>query len=163
MQLKSNNPLREDAIRLRAYYLWEADGRQHGHDDLYWDEAIAQLQNESRVASSPTLPDVLVDAADTKRVLQAKKGASTSKGRAAAQPDHDLQGGRAHADAEPVRTTEIPASATGAKVKQGTKHEEPPAKPAKEVVTKASKIANESDAKPKRSSKPKKASSDARS
>jgi Protein of unknown function (DUF2934) len=33
----------EDAIRRRAYALWEADGRPHGRDDEYWHRAERAL------------------------------------------------------------------------------------------------------------------------
>jgi hypothetical protein len=32
----------EDAIRQRAYYLWEADGRPDGRHDHYWNLAHAE-------------------------------------------------------------------------------------------------------------------------
>ena len=40
----SDNPLeqndeREQRVRERAYQLWEADGRPHGHDVEYWERA----------------------------------------------------------------------------------------------------------------------------
>src|SRR5579863_9521259 len=47
MQSTLNSTPSEESIRFRAYILWEADGRQHGRDDHYWCEAIAQLQGES--------------------------------------------------------------------------------------------------------------------
>ena len=31
--------INEDAIRQRAYYLWEADGRPEGRHDHYWTQA----------------------------------------------------------------------------------------------------------------------------
>jgi hypothetical protein len=33
----------QDAIRRRAYALWEADGRPHGRDDEYWHRAEREL------------------------------------------------------------------------------------------------------------------------
>jgi hypothetical protein len=36
---KSTTPLSEDAIRHRAYLLWEADGRPDGMADHYWMKA----------------------------------------------------------------------------------------------------------------------------
>ena len=32
----------EHAIRERAYYMWEQDGRPHGRDIEYWDRAAAE-------------------------------------------------------------------------------------------------------------------------
>jgi hypothetical protein len=43
---------RSDArIHLRAYYLWEADGRPEGRADEYWTKAQALLKEESRVTA----------------------------------------------------------------------------------------------------------------
>jgi hypothetical protein len=43
---------RSDAnIHLRAYYLWEADGRPEGHADEYWGKAQALLKEEARVTA----------------------------------------------------------------------------------------------------------------
>lgn len=33
----------EDAIRTRAYLLWEADGRPFGRDDHYWGLALSEM------------------------------------------------------------------------------------------------------------------------
>ena len=32
----------EDAVRTRAYLLWEADGRPFGRDNHYWSLAVAE-------------------------------------------------------------------------------------------------------------------------
>ncbi|MDB5539220.1 MAG: hypothetical protein JWQ89_947 [Devosia sp.] len=37
----------EDAIRQRAYYLWEADGRPHGKHDHYWTLAHQEAASAS--------------------------------------------------------------------------------------------------------------------
>lgn len=37
-----NSQLNEDAIRERAYLLWEADGGPHGKPDEYWYRAAAE-------------------------------------------------------------------------------------------------------------------------
>ena len=34
----------EHAIRERAYYLWEQDGRPHGRDIEYWGRAAAEAE-----------------------------------------------------------------------------------------------------------------------
>jgi hypothetical protein len=33
----------EDEIRIRAYHLWEADGRPFGRDTEFWEKAIAAI------------------------------------------------------------------------------------------------------------------------
>jgi hypothetical protein len=33
----------EDAVRTRAYLMWEADGRPFGRDDHYWGLATAEM------------------------------------------------------------------------------------------------------------------------
>jgi hypothetical protein len=38
----------EDAIRRRAYALWEADGRPDGHDEEYWHRAERELHARKR-------------------------------------------------------------------------------------------------------------------
>src|ERR1700755_1100043 len=67
---------RDEAIRTRAYLLWEADGHQHGRDDHYWREAIAQLEGESvsRVAS---LPAAKRQSEKVKKAPKAKKFVSS--------------------------------------------------------------------------------------
>ena len=40
----------EDAIRQRAYFLWEADGRPDGRGDHYWHLALEEAQ---RAAAKP--------------------------------------------------------------------------------------------------------------
>ena len=40
----------EERLRLRAYHLWEADGRPHGRSAEYWEKARALLEQE---AASP--------------------------------------------------------------------------------------------------------------
>lgn len=43
----------EDAIRQKAYFLWEADGRPHGHDHEYWQRAVVALNSDSRMKVLP--------------------------------------------------------------------------------------------------------------
>ena len=40
----------EDDIRLRAYALWEADGRPEGSHDLHWLQALRELTEEANAA-----------------------------------------------------------------------------------------------------------------
>jgi hypothetical protein len=41
----------EDDIRLRAYALWEADGRPQGSHDVHWLQALRELTEESDAAA----------------------------------------------------------------------------------------------------------------
>lgn len=45
----------EDAIRARAYALWEGDGRPDGSHDAHWLEALRQLTDEAE-ATVPVAP-----------------------------------------------------------------------------------------------------------
>ncbi len=38
----------DERVRLRAYHLWERDGRPHGRNDEYWRLALKQIQKEAR-------------------------------------------------------------------------------------------------------------------
>ena len=44
----------ERYIRLRAYLLWEVEGRQDGRADDYWHRARERVQAETRSAYPPT-------------------------------------------------------------------------------------------------------------
>jgi len=39
-----SNGASEEAIRLQAYYLWEADGKPNGKADYYWKKAAEDVQ-----------------------------------------------------------------------------------------------------------------------
>ena len=44
----------DDAIRQRAYYLWEADGRPEGRADHYW--YLANVEATRMLAAEPAKP-----------------------------------------------------------------------------------------------------------
>ena len=51
----SDEPKRNDErVRVRAYVLWEKDGRPHGRNEAYWNEALRQIQEEEREKSEAT-------------------------------------------------------------------------------------------------------------
>ena len=46
----------DERVRLRAYHLWEQDGRPHGRNDEYWQIALRQIQEEER-QDEAVMPD----------------------------------------------------------------------------------------------------------
>lgn len=57
----------DDAIRTRAYLMWEADGRPDGHAEHYWDRASAELTpaakpRRSAATRAPAAPEVAEEA-----------------------------------------------------------------------------------------------------
>lgn len=62
----------DDEISVRAYYLWERDGRPHGRDFDYWLKAKEQLNCERQ--QGPAVKQVPATAApDTKSTATAAK------------------------------------------------------------------------------------------
>ena len=45
------DPAREHRVRERAYHLWEADGKPHGHDVEYWERARELVAMEDSTGS----------------------------------------------------------------------------------------------------------------
>ena len=41
----------DERVRVRAYRLWELDGRPHGRNDQYWQAALAQIRDEEHAAA----------------------------------------------------------------------------------------------------------------
>ncbi len=68
----------DDAIRDRAYFLWEADGRPDGRGDHYWGLALAEL---TAAASAPAAPKAKKSSAPPKSA--AKSAGKTATGKAA--------------------------------------------------------------------------------
>jgi hypothetical protein len=42
----------DERVRIRAYHLWERDGRPHGRNEEYWNQALAEIQAEERERAS---------------------------------------------------------------------------------------------------------------
>lgn len=56
----TTSALSEDAIRTRAYLMWEADGKPFGNDAHYWTLALAELSppaKPKRAAASSKAPE----------------------------------------------------------------------------------------------------------
>lgn len=69
--------LSADEIRVRAYLLWEAEGRQHGRDDHYWHEATRQLDHERVFAPESASIDSATGLDASKPKTAKRKGAAT--------------------------------------------------------------------------------------
>lgn len=53
-----NKPVISDQdVRVRAYRLWEKNGRPEGQADEYWREALKELEAEFCCADKHTTPD----------------------------------------------------------------------------------------------------------
>jgi hypothetical protein len=85
--------LSAEEIRVRAYLLWEAEGRQQGRDDHYWHEAILRLERERVGApeSASIGPAATSDASEPKT---AKNEGATNVGEAM-PPNVDQRSGSA--------------------------------------------------------------------
>ena len=46
-------PPDETRIRIRAYAIWEAEGRPHGRDAAHWHEALRQIIAEDETPAAP--------------------------------------------------------------------------------------------------------------
>jgi len=59
MPARASTGTTEHAIRERAYYLWEQDGRPHGRDLEYWSRAAAEATakpKRARAAKAAAVP-----------------------------------------------------------------------------------------------------------
>ena len=41
------------AVREKAYYLWEEDGKPHGRDQEYWQRAMVALSSKAKMDTLP--------------------------------------------------------------------------------------------------------------
>lgn len=73
----------DDAIRDRAYFLWEADGRPDGRGDHYWGLALAEL---TAAASAAAVSKVKKPPAKAAKKAEAAKPAKSAKKAEAAKP-----------------------------------------------------------------------------
>lgn len=74
--------LTEDAIRERAYRLWEADGRRDGCDVHYWYLAIELLNDEAQLSKRISEAIATSTAAGRKKSTGAKNAVSATSGAA---------------------------------------------------------------------------------
>ncbi len=95
----------EDAVRDRAYYLWEADGRPEGRHDHYWGLAIAEA-TKSLKAIGAAHGEVSKPAAKAaKAVTKAAPAAKASKPK----------------EAKAAKPAKVKATATAKPAKKATK------------------------------------------
>jgi len=73
--------LSADEIRVRAYLLWEGEGRQSGRDEQYWHEAILQLERE-RVSEAESASIGVAASPEDSTSEPAKRSATTKVGKA---------------------------------------------------------------------------------
>ena len=45
--------LNDERVRVRAYELWDKDGRPHGRNEEYWAEALRQILEQERLKTTP--------------------------------------------------------------------------------------------------------------
>ncbi len=57
----------EQRIRLRAYALWEREGRPQGRDQEHWEQARREIETEDRAGSAPAQEELLADVTLLKR------------------------------------------------------------------------------------------------
>jgi len=81
---------RREWISKRAYALWEAAGRPHGHDGEHWEQAVREREEFERVAlGTETAPaktkKPLIEIAGTTQA-KAASAAKTAKAAAKAKP-----------------------------------------------------------------------------
>lgn len=50
MQTETKLP---ESVRVRAYQIWEAEGRPHGRDQAHWYQAESELSATPRVTAEP--------------------------------------------------------------------------------------------------------------
>jgi len=75
----------DDAIRHRAYLIWEREGRQHGRDYEHWVQAQIELAAESRSNGKPK-PAAPVRSAAAKAGSAVKKPSTKALAKTARGP-----------------------------------------------------------------------------
>lgn len=51
------DPNKENAIRERAYFIWEREGRPPGRAEEHWNRAVSEGSREQRRLDAETIPD----------------------------------------------------------------------------------------------------------
>jgi hypothetical protein len=78
----------DEAIREKAYYLWEEDGKPHGRDHEYWQRAVVALSTSAKMSTLPKpapkhavegKPKASPKAAEPKKAAASKSKAGPTK------------------------------------------------------------------------------------
>lgn len=97
----------EDKVRVRAYHLWEAEGRPEGRGDEFWARALQLEQQESAVGQAsappkakkakraPTAKSSLAKPAKTLNASRSSESKKASKRRSSAIAAKDVAGSAA--------------------------------------------------------------------
>lgn len=157
MQSTSNPVPSEESIRFRAYLLWEADGRQHGRDDHYWCEAIAQIQGE-RTAPLGHSPAAVSKGLRAKKVPKDNSGVDAKKAKKAKAPPASKAGAaEAGKEVKAKRSKKASTKVEGESAEKATA----PAEPKSARKTKKVEVsASAPEAAPARAKKPRKPAAD---
>ena len=121
----------DEAIRDRAYYIWEAEGKPAGKDAEHWQQALQELTHEAQSANGGSAPAEtgapVADAAATEGEPKAKRAAPRSRAKKADTPEVAEAEAAAPADKKPRATRKTaaaaaePASDTTDKPKRATR------------------------------------------
>ncbi len=71
--MSEDKPAFEERVQLRAYALWEEDGRPEGQSDDHWHRAKSQIEEED-AASSNRAPTGAAKKGKTRRVKEPHPG-----------------------------------------------------------------------------------------
>ena len=77
------NQAHDDAIREKAYYLWEEDGKPHGRDQEYWQRAMVALSSKAKMDTLPKAAPKKPKAEAKPIPVKAKLKAAASKTKSA--------------------------------------------------------------------------------
>ena len=81
MQTETKSP---DMVQLRAYQLWEAEGRPHGRDQAHWFQAERELDTKTPIIAEAAAAAPVAKAAPKTR-RRSTNGSSTGRKRKAGE------------------------------------------------------------------------------
>lgn len=82
MQTETKSP---ETVQLRAYQIWEAEGRPHGRDQAHWFQAERELDAKTPIISEPAAVAPAAKTAPKTRRRSSANGSSTSRKRKASE------------------------------------------------------------------------------
>jgi hypothetical protein len=110
----------EEQVRVLAYHMWEADGRQAGRDTHYWHQALSQL-NAGAKTTELDKPNVVIEPPSARKSTSNKATSATASAKKA-------KGGKAGARANAKAATGATKAAVPAKSKATPKTKKPATK-----------------------------------